>query len=145
MMRLGERVLRYVVAGLGTSLCYTLLVVALVHASLSAVAAAMLGFVLVQPIGLVMHGTITYPGALRARAHLPRVGARFMLTNTAGFGVASGSMALATSVWHASYLWGIAVTWVLIPIANFLIYLIWVFRQPMPHAVPGAALPPRPS
>lgn len=145
MMGLGERVLRYALAGLGTSLCYTLLVVALVHASFSAVAAAMLGFVLVQPIGLVMHGTITYPGTLRARAHLPRIGVRFVLTNAAGFGLASGSMALATSVWHASYLWGVALTWVLIPMANFLIYLIWVFRQPVPHAVQGAAPPPGPS
>ncbi|MBU6397370.1 MAG: hypothetical protein KJS74_04250 [Rhodospirillales bacterium] len=145
MMGLGERVLRYVLAGFGTSLCYTLFVVALVDASFSAVVAAMLGFVLVQPIGLVMHGIITYPGTLRARAHLPCIGVRFVLTNAAGFGVASGSMALATAVWHASYLWGIALTWMLIPLANFLIYLTWVFRQPLPHAVQGAAPPQRPS
>ncbi|MBU6449566.1 MAG: hypothetical protein KGQ26_08075 [Rhodospirillales bacterium] len=145
MMGFGERVLRYMVAGLGTSFCYTLAVVAFVHTSFSAVAAAMLSFVLVQPIGLALHGTITYPGSLRTSAHLPRIGARFVLTNAVGFGIASGGMALTTSVWHASYLLGIALTWLLIPMANFLIYLIWVFRQPVPDAVHGAASPSRPS
>jgi hypothetical protein len=36
-------------------------------------------------------------------------------------------MAIVTDVFHASYLWGIALNWVMIPIMNFLIYLYWVF------------------
>jgi hypothetical protein len=106
-----------------------LLVIGLVHAlpEFGATGDAAIAFLLVQPIGLLLHGTITYPETGQARIHLPKIGRRFVLTNTAGFIVATGGMALITTVLHDSYLWGIALAWVLVPAMNFVIYLLWVF------------------
>jgi putative flippase GtrA len=129
-MHLAERIVRYGVSGVAVSVVYTLLVIALVHKlpKFGPVGDAAIAFLLVQPVGLLLHGTITYPETSQARIHLPKIGRRFVLTNSAGFNVTTSGMALITAVLHDSYLWGIALTWAIIPVMNFVIYLFWVFR-----------------
>jgi putative flippase GtrA len=125
-----ERILRYGFAGGLISAVFTSLVVLLVHLlpALGPVGASMLAFCLTQPIGYMIHRSITYPDAGPAQAHKSGRWLRFLVTNVIGLTVSSGAMALATHVYHASYLWGIALTWALIPAMNFVIYLTWVFN-----------------
>jgi len=129
-MALFERILRYGFAGGLVSAVFTCLVVALVHLlpSIGAVGASMLAFCLAQPAGYLLHRSITYPDASQAPAHKSGRVLRFLVTNALGLAVTSAAMALATHVYHASYLWGIALTWALIPAMNFVIYLTWVFK-----------------
>jgi hypothetical protein len=129
-IHLPERILRYGVAGLSVSVSYTLLVVFLVHEfpTLGPTANAAIAFLIVQPLGLLLHGTITYPETGMARGHLPRIGVRFIVTNAVGFMISIGGMGLVTLQLHESYLWGIALSWAIIPAINFLIYLFWVFK-----------------
>jgi putative flippase GtrA len=129
-MPLFERIVRYGVAGVLVSVVYALLVIAIVHAlpKFGPVGDTAIAFLLAQPVGLLLHGTITYPETGQARIHLPKIGLRFVVTNTMGFAISIGGMALVTSILHDSYLWGIALTWAVIPAMNFVIYLFWVFR-----------------
>ncbi len=134
-MNLPERVLRYGVAGAGTSIAYTSLVIFILHLRprMAPTEAAVLAYLLAQPVGFLLHGTLTYPGTLKARIRLLHIGFRFLLTNSAGFCLSTGGMALVTMVWHGSYLWGLLLTWILIPAMNFVIYLAWVFRRAQPE------------
>jgi hypothetical protein len=131
IMPLFERIVRYGIVGVSVSIAYTLLVIGLVHAlpSLGPTGDTALAFVLMQPVGLLMHSTITYPETGQARMQLPKTGMRFIVTNAIGFAVSIGGMALITLRLHDSYLWGIALTWALIPAVNFVIYFFWVFRS----------------
>jgi hypothetical protein len=49
-----------------------------------------------------------------------------------GFVISTGGMALVRGPLSDSYLWGFALTWMLIPAFNFVIYFMWVF-QPGRH------------
>jgi putative flippase GtrA len=137
-IHLAERILRYALSGLSVSVAYTLLVVLLVHKlpKISPTGNAAIAFLLVQPLGLLLHGIFTYPETGRARNHLPRIGLRFVITNAGGFIVATGGMAVITSVLNDSYLWGIALAWILVPALNFVIYLVWVFK---PATIPDTS------
>jgi hypothetical protein len=125
-----ERVLRYGIAGVAVSLLYAVLVIALERGlpMLGPTCNAALAFLMVQPVGLLLHSVISYPETVRMRARLPKIGLRFVVTNAAGFAISTGGMALVTGPLSASYLWGIAVAWALIPALNFVIYLVWVFQ-----------------
>jgi putative flippase GtrA len=129
-MILFERILRYGISGCLVSVVFSGLVVVLVRggAAIGSVGDSMLAFCLVQPIGYLTHCTITYPDASLEGAQKPRSWMRFLLTNALGLAVTAAAMALVTHVYHASYLWGIALTWVLIPAMNFVLYLTWVFK-----------------
>jgi hypothetical protein len=119
---------RYGVSGGSVAVVFSLAVVVLVRfaPAVGPVAASMIAFCLVQPIGYVVHRTISYPDARPGGTMDRRL--RFVLTNVAGFVIATGGMAVITGIFHESYLWGIALNWALIPAANFMIYLCWVFN-----------------
>jgi hypothetical protein len=125
-----ERIVRYGVSGVLVSLAFSLGVIGFVHLlpQIGPVWASVLSFCVVQPLGYVIHRTLTFPDtddvATPPRASI----SRFILTNVTSLAIATGGMALVTNVLHASYLWGIALNWVLIPSANFLLYRFWVFK-----------------
>jgi putative flippase GtrA len=126
-MRMTERVVRYGVSGGSVAVVFSLAVVVLVRfaPAVGPVGASMIAFCLVQPIGYVIHRSISYPDAMGDKFDRRL---RFVLTNGAGFVIATGGMAMVTGVFHESYLWGIVLNWALIPAANFMIYLCWVFN-----------------
>lgn len=125
-----ERVLRYGVAGLSVSCLYTVLVVRLEHGlpSNGPTGNTALAFLVVQPISFILHGAISYPETRRSRNCFPNIGLRFAVTNSVGFATSIGCMVLVTGPLSASYLWGLAISWALIPVFNFAIYFIWVFQ-----------------
>jgi putative flippase GtrA len=95
--------------------------------------ASIIAFILTLPMSWFGHGSVSF--ADRAYDGLQPL--RFAATNSASFVVAVGGMYWITAVAGHSYLLGIAWNWVIIPAANFIAYLFWVFRSPRVHA--GAA------
>jgi putative flippase GtrA len=125
-----ERIVRYGFSGVLVSLSFSLGVVGFVHLlpQIGPVVASILSFCVIQPIGYLIHRTLTFPDTdLVATPTRTSLG-RFILTNLASLAVAAGGMAVVTDVLHASYFWGIALNWVLIPSTNFLLYRFWVFK-----------------
>jgi hypothetical protein len=124
-----ERVLRYGISGCTVASLFTLAVIALVNFVPAAgpVGASMIAFCAVQPIGYGVHRLVSYPDARAKPGEHVKQPVRFLVANAGCFVVATGGMAIVTDVFHASYLWGIALNWAMIPVINFLIYLYWVF------------------
>lgn len=120
------RVLRYGVVGLTVAIVYSLAIVLLVvqcHMR-DATAASALAFIVVQPLAYLAHRHVTFFDAARD-SFQPL---RFAVTTTSTFLIAIGGMYVMTDTLGRSYLLGIALNWALIPVINFLIYLLWVFR-----------------
>jgi len=134
-IRLTERVIRYGLCGVLVTATYAGLVVGLSHClpRLGPPGNAALAFIFMQPIGLLLHSTITYPETIHARRHLPRIGLRFAVTNTIGFAISVSGMALVTLRLHDSYLWGITLACVVLPTVNFVVYFFWAFRPAHNH------------
>jgi len=141
-MNIYARVLKYGAVGVAVSMLYSLLVMLLVDqvGMASATLASALAFAAIVPVAYAAHRGITFADA----AHDPLASWRFAGTTTASFLVATGGMYLATDVLVRSYLLGIALTWVLIPTMNFLVYLVWVFRvgSPLLDGTPLASAGP---
>lgn len=125
-----ERIVRYGISGGLVSLLFSMGVVGFVHIlpAIGPVGATVLAFCVVQPIGYAIHRAFTFPDtdpvATGGRARL----GRFIVTNLGSIVVAAGDMALVTDVLHASYVWGIALNWVLVPCTSFVFYRFWVFE-----------------
>jgi putative flippase GtrA len=141
-MNIYARVLKYGAVGVAGSMLYSLLVMLLVDqvGMASATLASALAFAAILPLSYAAHRWVTFSDA----TFDPLAALRFAGTTTASFLVATGGMYFATQVLARSYLLGIALTWMLIPTVNFLVYLIWVFRvgSPLLHSAPLAAAGP---
>ncbi len=125
-----EQILRYGIAGSTVAVLFSGAVIVLVHVLPAAgpIGASMLAFCLIQPVGYLVHRLVSFPDAGTTVHEQNKSRLRFVIVNLGGFVIVTGGMALVTDVFHASYLWGIALNWALIPAMNFVIYLIWVFN-----------------
>ena len=125
-----ERIVRYGISGVLVSVICSLGVVGFVHLlpQFGPVGANVLAFCAVQPIGYVIHKTFTFPDTNPESDSVLLGLRRFILTNLASLAVSTAGMALVTGVLRASYIWGIALNWILIPSTNFLLYRFWVFQ-----------------
>jgi len=129
------RIVRYGVVGTAISVVYSLAVIILVdcvHLP-SPTLASMLAFSVMLPVAYLAHHYVTFRDAARD----PLQAWRFAVTTTTSFIVATVGMYVLTAVLGRSYLLGIALNWVLIPTANFAIYLVWVFRTGQVPAIAG--------
>lgn len=55
---------------------------------------------------------------------------RFAITYSASLFIAVGGMYLITEIVGGDYRVSVALNWLLVPLANFTVYLTWVFRRP---------------
>lgn len=120
------RVLRYGAVGLAISLIYSLTVIAAMHVlrPIGPTMASILAFGVVLPFSWLAHGRISFGDRPRDRFQP----IRFALSTAASFAIAVGGMYWITAVAGRSYLLGIAWNWLIIPAANFVAYMFWVFR-----------------
>ena len=127
-----ERIIRYGASGVLVSLICSLGVIVFVHTlpQIGPVGANILAFCLVQPIGYAIHKTFTFPDTKLTESGARSGLRRFILTNLTSLLVSTAGMALVTNVLRASYIWGVALNWILIPSTNFLLYRFWVFKAP---------------
>ncbi len=135
MIGLAARIWRYGIVGLAVSVAYSLAVVVAVHAlpTHNPTAASAVAFAALLPIAYLAHGSVAFSDA----APDPFQPLRFAVSTAATFLIAVGGMYAVTEIFGRSYLFGIALNWALIPAANFLIYLFWVFRVGPRRPPPG--------
>ena len=140
-MNICARIVKYGAVGIAVSMLYSLFVMLLVDQAgmASGTLASALAFAAILPLAYAAHRHVTFSDA----THDPLALWRFAGTTTLSFLVATGAMYLATAILARSYLLGIALTWLLIPTMNFLVYLVWVFRvgSPLLRAPLGGAGP----
>lgn len=122
-----RRLLRYGCVGVGVSVFYSLLVVACVIPPLAVdpTLASVIAFVITLPAGWFAHREFSF--ADRPRDRFQPI--RFAAATGSSFVAAVGGMYWITRVAGHSYLLGIAWNWMVIPATNFLLYLLWVFRE----------------
>jgi len=122
-----RRLLRYGCVGVGVSVFYSLLVVACVIPPLAVdpTLASAVAFVVTLPAGWFAHRGFSF--ADRPRDRFQPI--RFAAATGLSFVAAVSGMYWITHVAGHSYLLGIAWNWMVIPATNFMLYLLWVFRE----------------
>jgi putative flippase GtrA len=122
------RLTRYFVAGVGVSIGYTLTVVALVHwlSFVSAEVANAASLILWTIISYVVHREWTF----RFDGGYGRSAARFIFIFVAKLVASIAVIALITRYYQSSYLIGVVVNWVVLPLISYVGMKLWVFR---PH------------
>ncbi len=122
------RVIRYGIVGVTVAVLFSLAIMALVPLvrPLSPTVATVIAFCLTLPVGFWLHRGFSFAD----RAGGEGQGLRFTLTNISSFLISVGGMYVVTEIFRASYLWGIAWTWLAVPTVNFGVYMLWVFRHP---------------
>jgi nitrite reductase/ring-hydroxylating ferredoxin subunit/putative flippase GtrA len=120
------RTVRYGIVGLTVSVAYSLAVILAVRWSPThnPTWASGVAFAAMLPIAYLAHRSIAFFDA----APDPFQPLRFAVSTASTFLIAVGGMYVVTEIFGRSFLLGIALNWALIPAANFLIYLFWVFR-----------------
>lgn len=120
-----ERVIRYVLVGGGVTAFYTTMAVCIFKGGLvgDATVASTIAYVATQPVAFLIHKRLTFPDATHAGSQWPR----YCVMALAGLAITAGSMK-AISVLGLSFWLGLLIGWVCIPIANFFISAVWVFR-----------------
>ena len=120
-----DRVIRYLRVGGGVTAFYTALAVCIHDSRLvpDATVASTIAYLVTQPIAYLIHKRLTFPDAAHPGSHWPRYGVMAL----AGLAITAGSMK-AISILGLPFWVGLLVGWVCIPIANFFISAIWVFR-----------------
>jgi putative flippase GtrA len=124
MQALVDKTWRYALVGVGVSLLYSLLIIALVDGlDANPTVASVLAFMVIVPLSYVGQRQFTFRDA--GRVSFQRL--RFGLMATSSFLAAAGAMYLVTEILHWSYLIGILLNWLIIPAINFFVNLVWVF------------------
>jgi putative flippase GtrA len=120
-----ERVVRYIVVGGGVTLFYSLLTVALVSGRLvnDPTAASAMASLISLPLSFLVHRRFTYADAGSDRSQWQR----FVTIAASNFAFTVASMK-AVDLLHWPYWIGLVAGWVVIPMLNYTINALWVFR-----------------
>ena len=121
-----RRVFVYGCVGVAVSVFYSLAVVACVtfFHPLNPTLASVFAFAITLPVAYLAHARVSFSDS--TYDHFQPL--RFVISTAASFTLNVGGMYVITEIAGRSYLWGIAWNWLTIPVVNFLIYVIWVFR-----------------
>lgn len=120
------KALRFGVVGVLNGLVYAAVTSALVVGlGMAPVPASVLGYCASVPLGFLGHRRF----AFRSDGHWSAEAARFAFTQALNITVTALSMQAATQWLGGAYYWGMAAAVVLVPIANFLVLNLWVFRD----------------
>lgn len=117
---------RFGLVGLASTALYGILAVFL-HAvtTLAPMPVHILAFAFAIPFSYLAQKGFAFRNRNRHADTLPR----FILTAVVAFGLSSGAVYYATAVLGLHYLFGTFATMVLVPVANFLVLLLWVFAH----------------
>ena len=124
-LRRFERVIRYVIVGGGVTLFYTFLTVGLLsgHVVDDPTFASAIASLVTLPISFLVHRAITYADVASERAQWTR----FAIIAVSNFALNIGLMK-AIDLLHWPYWIALIIGWVLIPLVNYTINALWVFR-----------------
>ncbi len=91
----------------------------------SPVLASLLGYALSAPVGFIGHRRVSF----RSQGHPAREALRFAVVQAFNIGLTLMTMAGAVDRLGLQWLWGGMGVVVLVPIANFALSRLWVFRR----------------
>jgi putative flippase GtrA len=121
------RLIRYLVAGVAVSLGYSLTIVALVDwaALLGPEAANVVSLILWTIISYLVHREFTFrfDGAYRGTA------ARFIFIFVLKLLASIAVIAVTTRYYKSSYLIGVFLNWVVMPLISYVAMKLWVFQR----------------
>jgi putative flippase GtrA len=125
LFRRFERVIRYVLVGGAVTLLYTLMTAGLYlgHVVGDPTAASAISCLVTLPISFFAHRAVTYADVERE----PFQWRRFALLGASSFIFSTGSVKVVDLL-HGPLWIGLAIGFVLVPLANYSINTIWVFR-----------------
>ncbi len=120
-----ERVIRYLLVGGGVTLFYTLLTIALISWALpsSPTLASAIASLVTLPVSFVVHRRVTYRDVSPEAAQWQRFAFVAAINFALNVGLMGASDRLGISYWAA-----LAAGWILVPVANYVVTAIWVFR-----------------
>jgi putative flippase GtrA len=121
------RLVRYAFAGVGVSLGYTFTIVALVEwwGLMRAEAANAVSLILWTIISYIVHREFTFRFDGRYSDSL----ARFVFVFVLKLLVSVAVIALITRYYQSSYLIGVLVNWVVLPLISYAVMKLWVFER----------------
>lgn len=121
------RLIRYGFVGAGLALVYTSLTIMLYRGAVLAdpTIASAVAFILTQPVAFLAHRRVTYSDAVQDRAQWKRFGVNAVSGMTISVSAMKAVDLLGKPYWNA-----LMICWVLVPVGNYLINAIWVFRVP---------------
>jgi putative flippase GtrA len=124
------RLIRYFVAGLAVSIGYTFTIAALVDwlSLVSAEAANAISLIIWTLISYVVHREFTF----RFDGSYGGTVARFIFVFALKFIASIIVIALVTRHYQSSYLVGVAVNWVVLPLVSYFAMKLWVFARAHP-------------
>lgn len=120
-----ERIWRYLLVGGGVTLGYSLLTAAFITSGVipGPMLASAAATVITQPFAFLAHRAVTYRDVPHQRSHWKR----FAIFAVSTFVLNIAVMKLADSLGWPFWI-GLGIGWVAIPIANYLVSALWVFR-----------------
>jgi putative flippase GtrA len=121
------RLFRYLVAGTAISLGYTFTIVALIDwlGFVTAEIANVISLVLWTIISYVIHREFTF----RFDGEYGGSVARFIFVFSAKLVASIGCIAIITRYYQSSYLIGVVVNWVVLPLISYVALKLWVFQS----------------
>lgn len=121
------RLFRYFVAGTAISLGYTFTIIALVDwlGFVTAEIANVISLVLWTIVSYVIHREFTF----RFDGEYGGSAARFIFVFAAKLIASIGCIAIITRYYQSSYLIGVIVNWVVLPMISYLALKLWVFQS----------------
>jgi putative flippase GtrA len=124
------RLIRYFVAGIAVSLGYTFTIIVLVDwlAFVGAEAANAISLIIWTLISYVVHREFTF----RFDGSHGGTVARFIFVFTLKFVASVIVIALVTRHYQSSYLVGVALNWVVLPLVSYFAMKLWVFARAHP-------------
>lgn len=124
--RVAAKALRFGMIGVLNGLVYAAVTSALVmFLGVAPVPASVLGYCASVPAGFIGHRRFSF----RSDGHWTAEAVRFAFTQALNMAVTALSMQAATQWLGGAYYWGMLAAVVLVPIANFAVLNLWVFRD----------------
>ena len=134
-----ERLIRYGAVGAGVTLFYSLLTTGLIVSRLilDPTTASAVATVVTQPLAFALHRAVTYQDVAHHETHWRR----FATVALSSFVLGVGAMKLVDSLGWPFWI-ALAIGWVIIPVVNYFIGAIWVFRaRKLLSLAPSPSLP----
>jgi putative flippase GtrA len=127
---LAAKIIRFAMIGVLSGGAFALTTTLLVSGlGADPIGASFVGYCVSVPANFVGHRQFSF----RSHGRWSAEAMRFLILQLVNIALTMGTMRIVLADFHASYLWGMLATVIVIPIANFIFTNLWVFRDQIFH------------
>jgi putative flippase GtrA len=124
--RVLAKAVRFTCVGLINGAVFAMTTAAMIHLTgFAPTPASVVGYCVSVPVGFIGHRNFAFRSSGNRWWQLLRFG----LVQLANIAITGGAMAAMVERFHLHYLWGIAAAIVLVPVINFFLAHLWIFRE----------------